>query len=110
MTPHLLTAPQRNWQCPSCGLQHVTRETRPHTPMHPCPKLAGLAAPFVQVHRGQDLAKGSVVHRVVERGDWVGKERGIPIAGGKAVMALHTERADGHDTHVFAPTAIAERR
>lgn len=77
--------------------------------MHPCPKLGGLATPYAEVHRGQELARGTVTHRVVERGDWIGKERGIPVVGGTAVMAVHTERADGHDTHVYAPTAVAVR-
>lgn len=102
---HLLTAPERRWQCPSCDRQHVTREARPHTPMHTCSALNGLATPFVEV-RGDALAKHSVRHVVVEREDYVGNELVQTDNTGRPVMALRTERADGsNDARVFAPTA-----
>ena len=42
--------------------------------------------------------------RLIERGDWIGRER--TQHGG--VMAVHSERPDGsHDTRVFAPAATA---
>jgi hypothetical protein len=96
--------PEQRWECPSCGLQKVTREARPHTPFHPCPKVAGFATPFARVH-GREL-KG-VTHRVIERGDYIAGEKVRTDANGRPVMAIHTERGDGHDTHVYAATATA---
>jgi hypothetical protein len=109
MRPVLLTAPELRWECPSCGLQHVTRETRPHTPMHNCTKLRGLTAPFVQVH-GTELKKHSTRHVVNVRGDYIGEDQGIKFdAEGTAIMSINTERADGsNDCHVFAPIAVGE--
>lgn len=108
MAAVILTPPERHWECPSCHQQHITRDPRPHTPMHRCAAHAGLDMPYAEVHgRAQQLARGAVTHRLIERGDWIGQEVGIPIVAGRAVMAVHTERADGHDTHVYAPTAVA---
>lgn len=105
ITPTLLEAPVRRWQCPSCGAQHVTREARPHTPMHTCRALRGLSAPFVEVV-GSDLPKHATRHVVVEREDWVRSELVQTDGEGRPVMAVRTERADGsNDCHVFAPTA-----
>lgn len=105
-----ILAPEYHWECPSCGLQHVTREARPHTPMHFCPKHAGLNAPFARVHRGAaGLRRGEVAHRVIEREDFIGTDVGVAFAGRKAVMAVHTERSDGHDTHVYPATATIKR-
>lgn len=105
VTPHLLD-PTRRWQCPSCGLQHVTREPRPHTPLHACKAHAGFAMPYAPVH-GSELRKNTVVHRVVERGDTTNGDKVRTDANGRAVMAVLTERADGYDSHVYAPTAEA---
>lgn len=105
----VLRPPLRRWECPSCGAQHVTRDARAITPMHGCRALKGFSVPYVEV-LGRELKKRSVTHRVVERGDWVGKEKVHTDGDGKPVMAVHTERADGHDTHVYAPAAHAEIR
>jgi hypothetical protein len=99
-----ILSPEHRWQCPTCGLQHVTHEARPHTPMHPCRGLAGFLAPFAQVH-GNDLT--GVTHRVVEREDYIAGERVQVDGDGRPVMAIHTERQDGYDTHVYAATATA---
>lgn len=96
--------PEHRWECPSCGLQDVTHEARPHTRMHACRALAGFTVPMAQV-RGNELR--GVVHRVVEREDYIGSERVQLTGEGRPVMAIHTERDDGHDTHIFAPTATA---
>lgn len=110
MTPPILD-PTRRWECPSCGAQHITRDPRPVTPMHQCREHHGLDMPFAEVRAGRlELGRGTVTHRIIERGDWVGKEQGIRMVDGRAVMAVHTERADGHDTHVFAPIATATAR
>lgn len=109
MTDVHVLDPTKRWECPSCGAQHVTREPRPHTPMHPCRAQKGLLVPFVEVH-GTELAKHSVRHVPVEREDYVADEVGVAHDGeGRAVQAVRTERADGsYDCHVFAPTASLE--
>lgn len=101
----------RLWECPSCGLQHLTKDQRVITPMHPCPKLKGILAPYVEVKQGQSLKKHSFNHRVIEREDYVGKESGLmKDENGKVVMAVHTENSSGHDTAVFPGTAVLETR
>lgn len=103
MTVPILT-PEHRWQCPTCGLQHITREPRPHVPMHPCRGLAGFLTPFARVD-GSDLQ--GVVHRVVERGDYIAGEKVRLDGDGRPIMAISTEHDDGYDTHVYAPTATA---
>jgi hypothetical protein len=106
----LLEQPPVRWECPSCGLQDVTPAPaagQAHSRMHACPALAGFLAPMVQVH-GRELT--GVVHRVVERGDYIAGEQVRLDGNGRPIMAVVTERADGHDTHVFAPTATARTK
>ena len=85
----ILTAPERHWQCPSCELTRVTREARPHTPMHDCARLNGIMAPFVEVTHGQELVKHSVRHVVVEREDYLNGDiartdaTGTPVQGAR---------------------------
>lgn len=97
--------PEHRWECPTCGLQHVTRDARPHVPMHPCSGLGGFLAPFARVD-GSDLV--GVTHRIIERGDYIGNETVAVDDTGRPVMAIHTEHADGYDTHVYAATATAQ--
>ena len=105
MPAHLLTPLEKHWECPSCGLQHVTNEPKPHTPMHNCVKLNGLVAPFVEVF-GDQLEKHSVQHKVVVRGDYLGDELARFDGAGKPITAVLTERADGsNDCYAFAATA-----
>lgn len=101
----VLLDPVKHWQCPSCDLQHVTREARPHTPMHPCKKMSGLLAPFVEV-TGLELNKSKVRLVRVDRDDYVGKEIVRTDKEGRPARAVVTERADGStDCHAFAGTA-----
>ena len=104
----MLLDPTKRWQCPSCDAQHVTKEARPHTPFHNCRGQRGLSVPYVEV-AGVELRKNSTRHVVVERGDYVGAEKGVRKDGeGNVVMAVRTERADGsYDCAVFAPSATA---
>lgn len=98
--------PTRKWECPSCGRLHMTKDQRVITPMHSCPKLNGIMTPYVEIKHGHELKKNTYVHRVIEREDYVGKEKGIMTdRNGKAIMAIHTERESGHDTTVFPGTA-----
>jgi len=103
-------SPEKHWECPSCGRQHVTRTHLVTSEMHHCPAQKGLYVPFVQVESNAGIPKHSMRHVPIERGDWEGKEIGVRHdTDGRAIMAVHTERADGsHDTHVLAPAARAD--
>lgn len=107
----LIQAPERYWQCPSCVAQHITREARPHTPMHNCPGQHGMYVPYVEAHPGRLLKRADDRHhRVIPRGDYVNGELALRRdINGLVAMAVHTERRDGsHDTAVFAPLATAD--
>jgi hypothetical protein len=100
----LLNAEKR-WECPACGLQHKTTEPRPHTPMHTCPALSGLDAPFVEV-TGIEFKKHSARLVVNEREDYIGSEVVTLDANGRPIMSVSTERADGsNDLRVYAGAA-----
>lgn len=101
--------PRRYWECPSCFAQHITTAPGALTPMHDCKEHKGMAVPFVQRFPGR-LNQPALHHRLIERGDYVGNEKGLRRdAEGKPVMAVHTERKDGsHDSHVFPGRAQAD--
>jgi hypothetical protein len=95
---HLLSLPEHHWECPNCDAQHVTRESQPHTPFHPCRGLlAGLTAPFIPAGTA-----AKVVAR--EREDFIGDEL-VQLHHGRPVMSVVTTRDEGQDALVFAPTA-----
>lgn len=88
----------RDWYCPNCGKTDQTREARPHTRFHACPKLRGIAAPM--------LPKGTKAKvEAREREDYVGQEKVQTDAAGRPVMSVVTTRDHGQDVAVFAPTA-----
>ena len=93
-----LLDPVRRWYCPNCGLTDMTREARPHTRFHTCPKLRGLTAPMLPVG-----VKAKVTAH--EREDYVGTERVQTDTEGRPVMAVVTTRDNGQDVAVFAPAA-----
>lgn len=93
---------EHHWVCPNCDATHLTRETQPHTPFHPCRGLRGLTAPFVP-----EGTRCKVEAR--ERGDYVGKELVQTDGEGRPVMSVVTTRDEGQDCAVLAPTARAER-
>lgn len=99
----VLLTPERRWECPNCTTVAVTHEARPHTPFHPCRGLHGLTAPFVAAGVKAKVA-------VVERGDYVGREKVQTDSDGRPVMAVVTTRDDGQDCAVLAPTATASAR
>jgi len=109
MEPVLLQSPEKHWECPSCGRQHVTHTSAVTSELHPCPAMKGMVVPFVEVESNAGIKKNSMRHVAIEREDWVGEEKGIRFdADGRAIMSVHTEKSDGsHDTHVFAPSAHA---
>ena len=96
------------WECPNCVEVYQTPDLQASTPMHPCPSLSGVMAPFVKLPPGKvELPKGVRVV-AVERGDYVNGEHVMLDVDGRPVMSVRTERADGsNDCHVFAPAATA---
>lgn len=107
-TVPILKPPEHRWACPSCHALHVTREARPHTPLHPCRAHGGVMVPFVPARSNDGPPAGSVRHVLVERGDYVNGERGLRYdPDGRPVQAVITERADGsNDCHIFAGVAV----
>lgn len=96
--------PVRQWECPNCGLTDTTREARPHTRFHACPKLRGLTAPMVPAG-----TRAKVELR--EREDYVGDEMvQLDPERKRPVMSIVTTRDDGQDAVVFAPTAQGRMR
>jgi predicted RNA-binding Zn-ribbon protein involved in translation (DUF1610 family) len=99
MTVPILSAHQ-DWYCPNCGLRDQTRETRPHSRFHTCPKLGFLSAPMLPA-----TVKAKV--EVHEREDYVGKEIVTRDSANRPVMSIITTRDNGTDALVFAPLATA---
>ena len=105
---HILSVPERRWECPSCGFQHVTKDPRPVTPTHPCPKFNGFSVPLAEV-QGKALKKNSVRHVLQHREDFVENEIVQLGPDGKPIMAIRTERSDGsNDVRIYAPMAVRE--
>ena len=99
----LLRSPEHRWECPNCDATHVTRQTLPHTPFHPCRGLRGLSVPYVPAGTRCKV-------EAVERGDWIGTEMVQTCGEGRPVMAVVTTRDEGQDCTVYAPTAAASAR
>jgi hypothetical protein len=87
------------WYCPRCSAEDVTFESKPHTRFHACPGTRGLTVAF--------LPKGTKAKVTIEeRQDYVGNELvQLDPEKGRPVMAVVTERDDGIDRMVYAPTA-----
>ncbi len=67
--------------------------------MHECTGMALMSVPMVLDGQRADV-------RLVERGDYVGREDIRLDAEGRAHMRAEVEHADGHvDVFVYAPTA-----
>lgn len=97
MAPSLLVVTE--WHCPACGKRDTTREARPHSRMHTCPRMRGLTTPMLR--QGQ---RGKV--ELVERQDYVGQELvRLDPERRRPVQSIVVTRDDGRDTTVFAPTA-----
>jgi hypothetical protein len=104
--PTLLQPPEVRWECPSCNVQDVTYEARPHTRFHSCGAQGGLTVPFVQLD-GRELVKNSVRHVVKEREDYLADDIPHRDADGRVVMSVVTEYKDGSsDCTVYAPTSV----
>lgn len=69
--------------------------------MHQCSAHGGVDIPLQQANRYGLIGPAHSI-ALVDRGDYVGRER-VQHGG---TMAVHARRPDGsHDTTVFAPTA-----
>lgn len=100
--PVMLNPPARRWYCPNCLAEVETVGRRAGIPLHPCPQLAGLSAPLVPAGVPADV-------RAVERQDYIGGDMVHTDGDGRPVMAVVTERDDGQDAAVMAPTAVGDR-
>ena len=94
----LLQPPAQHWECPNCAVTSVTRETRPHSQLHPCRGLNGLAVPLVPAGTRCKI-------EAVEREDYIGRELVQTDGNGRPVMSVVTTRDDGQDCAIYAPTA-----
>ena len=99
----ILQAP--DWYCPSCGMTARLPLPKPkQSHMHTCPKLRFLSAPLM-------LAGIAAKHELVERGDYVGREKvQLDPDRGRPVQSLVTTRDKGQDAIIFAPVAAATVR
>jgi hypothetical protein len=95
----VLLASHRDWECPNCGRTDRTPASVPNR-YHPCPKLRGLMAPYLPAG-----VKAKVVAH--DRDDYVNGDKVQTDAAGRPVMSITTERENGQDVMVFAPTANA---
>lgn len=108
----LLSAPVKQWECPSCGRQErravdLKLDGFVRSPSHACPKT-GMITFYVEVPEGANDLGGSFRHTIHEREDYIGDELvQLSTTTGRPVMAIHTERRDdsGFDTTVYAPCA-----
>jgi hypothetical protein len=99
VTIPLLTREQF-WECPNCDLVDRTTDVRAN-PFHRCHGLAGLTAPLVPAG-----TKCQVTAH--EREDYIGAEQVqlTDVDGkGRPIAQIRTERNDGTDCVVLAPTA-----
>ncbi|WP_030248089.1 hypothetical protein [Streptomyces sp. NRRL S-455] len=91
---------EQHWVCPNCPATAVTAGA--DNRFHPCPGLAGLLAPMV-------LEGVRARVRAVLREDYVSGEDVRYDGDGRPVTSVVTERDDGQDCAVFAPTARVTR-
>ncbi len=97
----LLETPVRRWECARCNKTAVTRESQPHTQFHSCSGLGGFTAPMVQAGSGDRV-------RLLEREDYIGRERGVQMANDRPIFAAVTDHADGStDCAVYPGTAYS---
>lgn len=90
-----------SWYCPACGKTDRTKEARPHSRFHVCPKLRYLTTPMVRAGVAAKV-------ELREREDYVNGERvQLDPELGRPIMSMTTTRDTGTDVRVFAPTATA---
>lgn len=95
MTP--IVQPVQRWVCPNCHREAQVRGVKQNR-YHQCPRLFGMLAPM--------LLEGTKAHVfTVEREDYIGHELVQADSRGRPIMSVVTERDNGRDCIVFAPTA-----
>lgn len=99
----LLQPPEHRWKCFACEVTSTTRETSPHSRLHPCRGARGLLVPMVPASTRGRLT-------LVERGDYVGGELVQVDGEGRPTAFAVIERPDGQDVVAYAPTATASAR
>ncbi len=100
MSLPLLTREQF-WSCPNCAIEDRTTDARAQ-PFHRCRGLAGLTAPLVSAGTRCKVT----AH---EREDFIGAELvQLTQVDGKnrPIAQIRTERDEGQDCVVLAPTAL----
>lgn len=90
------------WHCPHCTVEARTVDSK--IPMHRC-KYGPAPGVMTPLLRKGERAKVEVV----ERQDFVGREKVFLDHNGRPIMSVVTTRDDGQDCTVFAPTATAEQ-
>lgn len=101
--PTPLVTPVHYWYCPNCGATDTTKEVRPHSRFHTCPKLHYMSAPMLL-----QGTKAKIEAR--EREDYIGNEK-VQMFEGRPIMSIVVSRPDGsNDTTVFAPLAVGSAR
>ena len=88
-----------HWYCPDCQ-RRLTTDSLLKVPWHQCPRHGGLG--FALLPEG---VKAKVTAH--EREDYIGKELVQTDENGRPVTSITTERDDGQDAVVYAPTARA---
>ena len=88
----------QEWYCPKCT--EAARTVDDAIPVHKCAYGNGLISPLVR-----SGTKAKII--VVEREDYVGRERVQTDMNGRPVMNVTTVRDEGTDTIVFPATATA---
>jgi hypothetical protein len=94
----------RSWFCNACGTTDRTNDDGTGTRYHQCPKMRGLSVPFT-------LAGVKAKLTLHEWEDYVGKEMvQLDPERRRPVRSIVTERDDGQDCVVLAPTATSSAR
>ena len=96
-----LLIPERRWYCPNCTVTTVSRDPRPHAPMHTCKGTHGLTTMMVQAGVRAEIV-------AVEREDYIGTDTvQLDPENGRPIMAVVAKRDDGEDRIINAPVATA---
>lgn len=103
----LLNHERMDWYCPNCGHTATTPPLRPGAgqnqgAFHPCPRLGGLTTPMLPAG-----VSGKV--EALDREDYVGRDIPQRDREGRVRMSIVTERDNGRDTIVLAPTVNSQR-
>lgn len=89
-----------NWECPNCDQTKQTFGNPLEIPMHTCPGLRMLSAPFIEAG-----TRMKVTAQI--RGDYLGTDEQVRDENGAPVMAIVREREEGTDVWVQAGFAKA---